>query len=94
MDTHTRQSFTDERERLPWWRTRSGLVLLGFLAIGAYFLVTEHRAHLALALPYLPWLLLLACPLMHLFMHGGHGGQGHGGSQRDRDKPVDMERRK
>jgi hypothetical protein len=24
----------------------------------------------------LPWLLLAACPLMHLFMHGGHGGHG------------------
>jgi hypothetical protein len=27
----------------------------------------------------LPWLLLAACPLMHAFMHGGHG---HGGSAR------------
>jgi hypothetical protein len=74
MDMQTNQSFTGERERPPWWRTRSGFVLLGFLAIGGYFLITEHRAHLALALPYLPWLLLLACPLMHLFMHhGAHG---------------------
>jgi hypothetical protein len=24
----------------------------------------------------LPYLLLLACPLMHVFMHGGHGGHG------------------
>jgi hypothetical protein len=24
-----------------------------------------------------PWLLVLACPLMHLFMHHGHHG-GHG----------------
>jgi hypothetical protein len=24
----------------------------------------------------LPFLLLLACPLMHLFMHHGHGGHG------------------
>lgn len=74
---HTHPSLSDERQRLPWWRTRGGLVLLGFLAIGAYLLITEHRAHLALALPYLPWLLFLACPLMHLFMHGGHGGHGH-----------------
>jgi hypothetical protein len=22
----------------------------------------------------LPFLVLLACPLMHFFMHGGHGG--------------------
>ena len=52
---------------------RGGIVLIGFLLIAGYFLVTEHRAHLALAIPYLPFLLLLACPFMHFFMHGGHG---------------------
>lgn len=46
-----------------------------FLAIAAFFLWTEHRAHLLGALPYL---LVLACPLIHLFMHRGHGG-GHSG---------------
>lgn len=50
---------------------------LGFLAIAGYFLLSEHRAHVV---PYLPFLLLLACPLMHLFMHRGHDGRGeHGG---------------
>lgn len=56
---------------------RAKFVLIAFLAIAGYFLVTEHSAHLALAVPYLPWLLLLACPLMHLFMHHGHGGHDH-----------------
>jgi hypothetical protein len=77
MSGHEQQPM-HEHDAHPWWQTRTGLVFLGFLAIAAYFLVTEHRAHLALAVPYLPWFLLLACPLMHLFMHGGHGG--HGGS--------------
>lgn len=58
---------------------RSKLALVFFLAIAGYFLVTEHRAHLAPAIPYLPWLLLLACPLMHLFMHHGHGDSDAGG---------------
>jgi hypothetical protein len=41
-----------------------------FAAVGAYYLITEHRAHL---LDYLPYVLLIACPLMHLFhRHGGH----------------------
>ncbi|MBI3772760.1 MAG: DUF2933 domain-containing protein [Gammaproteobacteria bacterium] len=44
----------------------------GFLAIAAFFLLSEHRAH---ALGALPFLLLLACPLMHIFMHRGHGGE-------------------
>ena len=35
-----------------------------------FYLVTEHRVHFFGALP---WLILLACPLLHIFMHGGHG---------------------
>jgi hypothetical protein len=57
----------------PLWRTRSGVVLLGFLIVAGFYLVTEHTAHV---LGVLPFLLLLACPLMHLFMHHGHGGHG------------------
>lgn len=48
-----------------WRRTR--LAFLAFAAIGATLLIAEHRAHVV---PYLPWLLLLACPLMHVFHHG------------------------
>lgn len=51
----------------------SRLILWCFLAIIAFFLLTEHTAHVFGILPYL---LLLACPLMHLFMHGRHGGHG------------------
>ena len=56
-----------------WLRSRSRLVLLAFLGIAGFFLITEHTAHV---LGLLPYLLLLACPLIHLF-HGGHG-RGHG----------------
>ena len=46
-----------------------GLVAtLAIAALGAYLLWT-HTGHLLAAAPYL---LLLACPLMHLFGHG-HG---------------------
>lgn len=65
----------DEQAQTPWWRTPFGIVLCGFLAIAGFFLLTEHTAHVLGALPYL---LLAACPLMHLFMHHGH--RGHGGS--------------
>jgi hypothetical protein len=54
---------------------RINLVMWTFLAFIAYLLITEHWAHIV---PYLPWLILLICPFMHLFMHGGHGhGSGH-----------------
>jgi hypothetical protein len=54
--------------------SRARWVFVGFLAIAAYLLVSEHRAHLAQALP---WLILLACPLMHVFMHRGHADRGN-----------------
>jgi hypothetical protein len=58
MHNPTRQS-----PRINW-------VLIGFLAIAAFFLLTEHRAHLLGALPFV---LLALCPLLHFFGHGGHG---------------------
>ena len=65
-----------------WLWSPTGLGLIGFLAIAAFFLFTEHRAHF---FGILPFLLLLACPLLHLFMHGRHGGHGGGrGDQPDR----------
>ncbi|MDH4653871.1 MULTISPECIES: DUF2933 domain-containing protein [unclassified Pseudomonas] len=59
-----------------FWRSRYaiGLVVIGGVAV--YFLLTEHFAHVVGALPYL---LLLACPLMHVFMHRGHRGGHHQG---------------
>lgn len=58
-------------------RSRTGLVLLAFLGIAAFFLLSEHRAHFFGALPFL---LLLLCPLLHLFHHGGHADH-HGEGQ-------------
>ena len=59
-------------------------VLWAFLGIAAFFLITEHTAHF---LGALPWLLLLACPFLHMFGHGGHGG--HGDHQQDPDHQHD-----
>jgi hypothetical protein len=71
-----------------FWGSKAGLVAIAFLAIAAFLLLSEHRAH---ALGLLPWLLLLACPLLHVLMHGGHGshrGHGrHGGGHTDRTPP-------
>jgi hypothetical protein len=64
-------------------KSRVGLVLVGFLVIAAALLFTEHQAHV---LGLLIWLPLLACPLMHLFMHGGHSH--HGGHQQDSDRRL------
>jgi hypothetical protein len=45
----------------------------GALGILIYFLLTEHQAHV---IQFLPYIILLACPLMHIFMHKGHGHHG------------------
>lgn len=63
--------------------SKSKLVLVGFLIIAGYFLFTEHRAHM---IAFLPFIFLLACPLMHIFMHGGHGGHDHGNRDSDNKK--------
>ena len=52
-------------------------------AAGAFFLLREHWWHALRFAPYSIYLLFLACPLLHLFMHhdhGGHGGHQHGGN--------------
>lgn len=67
------------RIRWVWW---------AFAAIAAYYLLTEHRAHLAGLLSWLPFGLLLLCPLMHVFMHGGHGHGGRGTQGRARRDVV------
>jgi hypothetical protein len=54
----------------------SRIAFFGFVAIAGYFLVTEHRAHL---FGILPFLLLAACPLLHVFHHRGHGSGADGG---------------
>ena len=61
----------------------TGLVFsLVAAALGAYLLV-YHLAHVALAVPYL---FLLACPLMH-FMHRGHHHHGGNPTRRSEAPP-------
>jgi hypothetical protein len=59
--------------KLSFFTSRTNIALIVFLAIGAFFLVAEHRAHLLTGTGILV-LLLAACVGMHFFMHGGHGG--------------------
>jgi len=47
-----------------------GWLIICSLALVAILMLTGHKPHLYGALPYL---LILACPLMHLFMHKNHG---------------------
>ena len=57
-------------------------VLIIFLVITGLYLLIDHGQHL---IPYLPFTFLLGCLVMHLFMHGSHGGHGDDSSP-DRQK--------
>jgi hypothetical protein len=54
-----------------FFRSPVGMALLVFLSIAALYLITEHTAHV---LGVLPYALVLLCPILHLLMHGSHGG--------------------
>lgn len=64
---------------LNWSRINQWLLWLG-LAAAVAWLFFGHSAHL---LQIAPFLILLACPLMHVFGHGGHGGRA--GHRRDEE---------
>ena len=68
---------TPSQEMQPFWKSRGAIALVGFGAVAAFYMLSEHRAHF---LGVLPYLLFLACPLMHLFMHHGHHHGTHGGA--------------
>ena len=65
-----------------------------FLVLALFYLGFEHRAHLAGTLRWLPLAILLLCPLMHVFMHKGHGGHGRGGNADDTPHSHHESRRK
>jgi len=66
-----------QRQLGPRSSNRGKWVLIGFLLVAGFFLFTEHRAHV---IGFLPYLLFLACPLMHFFHHG-HGNHGSNTSE-------------
>lgn len=58
----------------PWWRNPFLLITLAIAIPVGWYAWTEHGRHLA---AWFPFLVILACPLMHLFHHGHHGMQRH-----------------
>ena len=68
--------------------SKTNFAIVVFMAAAGYFLLTEHKAHLLGAAPYL---LLLACVGMHLFMHGGHGSHGQHSHKESTDNDQEKE---
>ena len=59
----------------------SKIALFVIVAAAAIYLLTGHEAH---ALVVVPYVLIVACPLMHMLMHRGHGQASHGPGRDDR----------
>lgn len=53
----------------PWWKSSKGIAVLIALAALGLYLIIVHQQHV---LGVLPFLVILLCPLSHLFMHGKH----------------------
>ncbi|MFC0808896.1 DUF2933 domain-containing protein [Ensifer sp. P24N7] len=66
------------------WDRKWTLFAASLAVIAAFFVLREHWQH---ALGLAPYLLLLACPLMHLFH--GHGAHRHG-HEGDHTKTDDL----
>lgn len=46
------------------------MLMTAAVAAGGFYLLREHWGHVWGVAPYL---LFLACPILHLFLHRGHG---------------------
>jgi len=89
MDASTEHQH--DASHVQWFRSKTSWALIGFSAVAVFFLLTEHRAHL---LGFLPYLIVLACPLMHLFHHRGHGSHGAPGDRSSQHQdPAQPERK-
>lgn len=62
-------------QKTSFWMSPRGLAAMGLVASVSYFLFMEHRQHLVQYLPFI--IILILCPLMHVFMHGKHGHEGN-----------------
>jgi Protein of unknown function (DUF2933) len=70
---------------------RNPLVIAALMIalIGVFYVLREHWGHIA---GYWPYLILLGCPLMHLFHgHGHHHHHKHSGHEKPEDKQTPIQ---
>ncbi|CAE6952173.1 MULTISPECIES: DUF2933 domain-containing protein [Pseudomonas] len=72
--------------KLFFWKEKTGIAIIMLAVIGVFYVAREHVDHLPQVLLYL---ILLLCPLMHIFGHN-HGDHSHRG---DADTPKDDNRK-
>jgi hypothetical protein len=67
-------------------KTYAWVALFGFIVGAVLFLLREHQAYI---LDILPWAILLLCPVLHIFMHRGHGKHGVLGTRNEGARETD-----
>ena len=74
----------DQQSTRPsFWKSPFGIVATLVAIATSVYLYMVHKDHVLALLPYA---ILAACPLMHMFMHRGHGHGGHShGNSRNND---------
>ena len=84
--SHHDHSGTQSDSRVP---RLARIAFFVFIGIAAFFLVTEHTAHV---FGVLPFLLIAICPLLHMGGHGRHRGHGdhrdNGATNDDQSTPT------
>jgi len=84
MESHANERISEESLQ-PFWRRPAGMAVATAALIAGFYLLREHWGHVW---GFWPYLLLLACPLMHLMHgHGGHGGHGRQSPNPERARP-------
>lgn len=71
-----------------WVSSHVGLTIFGLIAATLFVMIIAASASLSVILPYF---LLLLCPLAHLFLHSGHGGQAEHAARREQDNTQSMQ---
>lgn len=74
-----RQAHSPAEPNSSFWRSKPGIVVGMLAVIALFYVLREHYSH---AMGLLPYLILLLCPLMHLFGHR-HSGHGHRPAERN-----------
>lgn len=73
----------EQRRATPsFWKSPFGVISTLLAIAASAYLYVAHKDHVLALLPYA---FLAACPLMHMFMHRGHGrhSQHDGGEKSD-----------
>ena len=79
-----RELAMDQQDTPSFWKTPFGIGATLLAIAASIYLYLVHKNHVLALLPYA---FLAACPLMHMFMHKGHGRGSHLHGAQDSDEP-------